>query len=195
MSAYTEYLKALGRAEILNRLIAKEHNKECTKEFILSLGFTEEEYQQAPGSIINSMKEIPSDLEYVTKFTNDLSTIIYTHNGMDYELYQAMNSLKSSADDLRKMLSDEVGNEKCNSVLNKMNVYYYPETIKILKTFFDNFEEMKQITEKRQSIIDTCASIEKMLQKKKKEFFDSLNPIDFELEFMNSQLEDDCSDK
>lgn len=191
MSAYTDYIKAMGRAEILNRLIVKERNGECTKSFILSLGFTAEEYDKAPVSLVDSKKEVPSDLSYVTKFSNDLSTIIYTHNGMDYEMYQAMNALKNAADDLRKMLADEVRDADTGTILGKLNVYYFPETIKILRTFFDNFEVMKNNAEKRRSILDTCTSVGKVILKKKEEVFAALNPMDFEIEFMKTQFEDD----
>lgn len=132
-----------------------------------------------------------SDLMDITKFVNDVATIIYTHNGMDYELYKAMNGLKQSGDELRKMLAKELGEEKSSPVLSKMSAYYYPETLKILRTFFDYFEEMKSNAEKRQKILDTCASVEKLLKEKRQECLDSLHPIDFELSFMNQQLEND----
>lgn len=138
--------------------------------------------------------EIPSDLDYVNKFVNDLATIIYTHNGMEYELYQAMNALKSSADEMRKMIYDELKTSRGSTILGKLNVYYYPETIKILRTYFDNYESLKGDAGKKQSIMDCCKSMQEIIMKKKQEFFDAAHLMDFDVAFMKSQFSQDMKD-
>ncbi len=135
--------------------------------------------------------QIPSDLDCINKFVNDLSTIIYTHNGMEYELYQAMNALKSSADEMRKMIYDEQKTSRGSTILGKLNVYYYPETIKILRTYFDNYELLKGDAGKKQSILNSCKSVQDIILKKKQEFFDAAHPMDFDVAFLEAQVTQD----